>query len=70
MHSPSLPMSIVVCISVSPIHTMTIEITNDHIHLWGSKVDPEAESLIMWFVDTRHHNIVLLRLDDLNIVCG
>ena len=58
------------CRSVCPIHTMTVHITNDHIHLWRSEVAPEAESLIRLFVDTRHHKIVPLSLDDLNIVCG
>ena len=62
--------SIFVCRSVSPIHTKTVEITNDHIHLWGSEVAPESESLIRWIVDTRHHKSVQLSLNDLNIVCA
>ena len=38
--------AIFVCRSVSTIHIMTVEITYDHIHLWGYEVTPEAESLI------------------------
>ena len=49
---------VLVCRSVSLSHIMTVEITNDHIHLWGSEVAPEAESLIWWFVNTGHHKLV------------
>ena len=62
--------AIFICRYVSPVHTMTVEITNDHIHLWGSEVAPDGESLIWWLVDTRHHKIVQFSLDYVNILWG
>ena len=44
--------AIFVCRTISQIHNMPVEITKDHIHLWGSEVVSEAESLIRCFVDT------------------
>ena len=61
--------SIFVCRYVSQIYTMTVEISNDHIHMWGSGVAPEAELLIRWWVVNRHHRVVQLSMDYLNIVC-
>ena len=42
--------AIFVCRSVSSIHVMTVNISNDHIHLWGSEVAPEADSVILFRV--------------------
>ena len=65
----SLPMYPFVCRYVSPMHTMAVENTNDHIYLWESEVAPETELLILWFVYSGDHKIVQLSLEYLNIVC-